>query len=547
MERSLPAVVLGAMDDLINNFIDPPSPLRPAVDPRHVLSNNFAPVADELPPTECEVEEGSPLPACLHGGAYIRNGPNPQFLPRGPYHLFDGDGMLHAIRISPGGTSATLCSRYVRTYKYTLERDAAAPVLPNVFSSFDGGIVPSAARAALAAARFLAGQFDPIANGIGLANTSLALLAGRLYAMGESDLPYAVRVTPGGDIETLGREDFGAAPATMMDGSMTAHPKMDPSTGEAFAFRYAPIPPFLTYFWFDPRGRKQPDVPIFSLPRPTFLHDFAITQNYAIFGDIQIGVSGPTAAEIIGSGGARWTPVRADPGKVPRIGVLPRYARDESEMRWYDVVGFNMIHAINAWEEDGGDAVVLVAPNILSLEHTLERMDLIHASVEMVRVELKTGRVTRRPLSASNLDFGVINPAYVGRKNRYVYAGVGGPMPKIKGVVKLDVAAAAEGGVECTVASRMFGDGCYGGEPFFVASATPRSSSVQLHDQVVAEEDDGYVLCYVHNEKSGESRFLVMDAKSPQLNVVGAIKLPRRVPYGFHGLFVSEAHLKALR
>ncbi|XP_011031204.1 PREDICTED: probable carotenoid cleavage dioxygenase 4, chloroplastic, partial [Populus euphratica] len=278
VEPFQPTMMFNVLEDVINNFIDPP--LRPSVDPRYVLSDNFAPV-DELPPTECEVIQGS-LPSCLDG-AYIRNGPNPQYLPRGPYHLFDGDGMLHSIRISQG--KATLCSRYVKTYKYTLERDAGAPLLPNVFSGFNG-LAASAARGALSAVRILAGQFNP-ANGIGLANTSLAYFGNRLYALGESDLPYAVRLTSNGDIETLGRHDFDGK--LLM--SMTAHPKIDLETGEAFAFRYGPVPPFLTYFHFDGNGKKQPDVPIFSMTRPSFLHDFGISRKYAIFADIQIGMN----------------------------------------------------------------------------------------------------------------------------------------------------------------------------------------------------------------------------------------------------------------
>lgn len=109
-----------------------------------------------------------------------------------------------------------------------------------------------------------------------------------------------------------------------------------------------------------------------------------------------------------------------------------------------------------------------------------------------------------------------------------MYAGVGDPMPKISGVVKLDVEKADEAGGECTVAKRMFGPGCFGGEPFFVAKDD------------ATDEDDGFVLSYVHNEGTGESRFLVMDAKSPNLDVVASVKLPRRVPYGFHGTFVKE-------
>ncbi|KAK3200217.1 hypothetical protein Dsin_007407 [Dipteronia sinensis] len=515
-EPTVPTLIFNAFDDIINNFIDPPS--KPSVDPRHVLSNNFAPV-DELPPTECEVIQGS-LPPCLDG-AYIRNGPNPQYLPRGPYHLFDGDGMLHSIKISQG--RAIFCSRYVNTNKYIAERDAGSSLLPNVFSGFNG-LTASAARGALSAVRILAGQYN-LANGIGLANTSLAFFGDRLYALGESDLPYAVRLTSNGDIETIDRHDFDGK----LFMSMTAHPKTDPDTKETFAFRYGPVPPFLTYFRFNSDGSKQPDVPIFSMTRPSFLHDFAITNKYAIFGDIQIGMN-PT--EMIFGGGS---PVGSDPNKVPRLGVIPRYAKDESEMRWFDVPGFNIIHAINAWDEDDGNTIVMVAPNILSVEHTMERMDLVHALVEKVRIDLKTGIVTRNPMSARNLDFGVINQAYVGKKNKYVYAAVGDPMPKISGVVKLDVSKGER--QECIVATRLYGGACYGGEPFFV----PKQP-----DNPEAEEDDGYVVSYVHDEKSGESRFLVMDAKSPHLDIVAAVKLPRRVPYGFHGLFVRKNDLDKL-
>ncbi|KAK4747971.1 hypothetical protein SAY87_014557 [Trapa incisa] len=515
IEPPLPVTLFNALDSIINNFVDPPG--KASLDPRYVLSGNFAPV-DELPPTECEVEFGS-IPSCLDG-AYVRNGPNPQFLPRGPYHLFDGDGMLHATRISGG--RATLCSRYVKTYKYLIEREAGSPVLPSVFSGFNG-LTASAARGALSAVRFLAGQFNP-ANGIGLANTSLAFFAGRLYALWESDLPYIIRLTRDGDIETLGREDFSGR-LTM---GMTAHPKVDPETGEAFGFRYGPIPPFLTYFRFGPNGEKHADVPIFSLTRPGFMHDFAITKKYAIFGDIQIGMNPIGMIE----GGS---PVGTDSGKVPRIGIIRRYAKDDSEMRWFEVPGFNLMHTINAWDEDD-DTVVLIGPNMMSVEHTLERMDLVHAQVEMVRIDLRTGVVSRQPLSAWNLDFAVINPAYLGRRNRFVYAGVGDPMPKISGVVKLDLTISGDRR-ECTAAARLFGSGCFGGEPFFVAR-DPNDPE--------AEEDDGYVVTYVHDENAGESRFLVMDAKSPELEVVASVKLPRRVPYGFHGIFVRESDLNKL-
>ncbi|XP_022553639.2 probable carotenoid cleavage dioxygenase 4, chloroplastic [Brassica napus] len=462
-ETTLVTALFTTVEDVFNTFIDPPS--RPSVDPKDVLSGNFAPVLDELPPTECEIIHGS-LPPSLDG-AYIRNGPSPQFLPRGPYHLFDGDGMLHAIRISNG-----------------------AQVIPNVFSGFNG-VTASVARGALTAFRVLAGLYNPV-NGIGLANTSLAFFCNRLFALGESDLPYAVRLTNTGDIETIGRFDFDGK---FLEMSMTAHPKTDPQTGDTFAFRYSPVPPFLTFFRFDSTGKKQRDVPVYSLTSPSFVHDFAITKRHAIFGEIQI-VMRMNIMDLVLEGGS---PVGADNRKTPRVGVIPRYAGDDSEMKWFEVPGFNIIHAINAWDENDGNTVVLIAPNVMSIEHTLERMDLFHALVEKVKIDLVTGIVTRHPISARNLDFAVINPAFLGRRSRYVYAAIGDPIPKISGVVN------------------------------------------------EAEEDDGYVVTYVHDEVAGESKFLVMDAKSPELEIVAAVRLPRRVPYGFHGLFVKESDInKAL-
>ncbi|XP_043687915.1 probable carotenoid cleavage dioxygenase 4, chloroplastic [Telopea speciosissima] len=511
---SLLSSFFNMFEDIINRFTR--SPLPTFIDPKHVLIGNFAPV-DELSPTNCQIIEGS-LPSCLNG-VYIRNGPNPQHFPTGSYHLIDGDGMLHCLHISDG--HAMLYNHYVRTYRYNKESETGRPVFPNMFSAL---YCPTTAfiRVVFTAARILTGQINP-ARGDGQANTSLAFFANRLFALGESDLPYALRLNKAGEIETMGRYDFNGE----LLRNMTAHPKVDPDTGENFAFHHNLIYPFLTFFYFDSNGSKQSNVPIFSLTQHSLIHDFAITKRFAIFPDIQMGVN--LMAILKGK-----PLMKLDLEKVPRIGVIPRYAKDESKMKWFDVPGLNFLHAINAWEEED-DVIVLIAPNMLSIEHCLERMELNHASVEKVSIDLKTGVISRFPLSAKNLEFGVINPAFVGKKSRYAYMGVLEPMPKIVGLVKMDLSGWEH--QEHVVASRMYGEGCYGGEPFFVA---------RNPGDLKADEDDGYVVTYLHDEISGESKFLVMDAKSPSLEIVAVVKLPYRVPYGFHGLFVTESDLKKL-
>lgn len=51
-------------------------------------------------------------------------------------------------------------------------------------------------------------------------------------------------------------------------------------------------------------------------------------------------------------------------------------------------------------------------------------------------------------------------------------------------------------------------------------------------------------MTYVHNEKTNVSEFVVYDAKNMSSKPVARVTLPRRVPYGFHGLHVTEEQLK---
>eukprot|EP00252_Welwitschia_mirabilis_P024165 TRINITY_DN705_c0_g2_i2.p1 TRINITY_DN705_c0_g2~~TRINITY_DN705_c0_g2_i2.p1 ORF type:complete len:569 (+),score=-52.47 TRINITY_DN705_c0_g2_i2:54-1709(+) len=510
LSRSIPALICNAADEFVNRFLDPPA--APFVDPKRVLAGNFAPVP-ELPPSDCTVTAGS-IPECLNG-IYLRNGPNPRHVPRSGYHLFEGDGMLHVLRLRNG--SATFCSRHVRTNKFLVEEACGRAVVPNSFSGMSGPA--GVARIAVTAARSLLGIFDPT-KGFGTANTSVLCFNSALMALSESDAPYVLRLTGDGDIQTVGRNDFDGK----LQMGMTAHPKIDADTGELFAFRYGPLPPFLSFFRVSPAGEKSPDVGIWSMSQPSFIHDFAITKRYAIFPDTQIHIN---PVNMLSGSGSLFC---YDAEKVPRIGVIPRYATDDAEMKWFPVPGFNFIHALNAWD-DGDDAVTVVAVNPEPLQEALRMSDEVRPRLERLRIYLKSGEVQRERICSESLEMGVINQRFVGRRNRFAYMAKGAPFPKISGVAKVDL---QKGGI---IAERGFGEGVYGGEPFFV----PRSTAPD------AEEDDGYVVTYAHDEGTRVSMFLVMDAASKELEVVASVELPARVPYGFHGLFVAERELPRQR
>ncbi|KAF5753948.1 putative 9-cis-epoxycarotenoid dioxygenase [Helianthus annuus] len=54
------------------------------------------------------------------------------------------------------------------------------------------------------------------------------------------------------------------------------------------------------------------------------------------------------------------------------------------------------------------------------------------------------------------------------------------------------------------------------------------------------EEDDGWIVTFAHDEENDTSYVLVVDAKNFGEEPIAKIKLPQRVPYGFHGSFFTS-------
>lgn len=79
------------------------------------------------------------------------------------------------------------------------------------------------------------------------------------------------------------------------------------------------------------------------------------------------------------------------------------------------------------------------------------------------------------------------------------------------------------------------GAGRFGSEAIFV----PRQPA-----GINSEEDDGYLIHFVHDENSSKSSVNVIDAKTMSAEPVAVVELPNRVPYGLHALFVTEEQLE---
>jgi carotenoid cleavage dioxygenase-like enzyme len=179
--------------------------LATATEVNPYLEGPFAPTHEEV--TVADLEVVGKIPEDLNG-VYVRNGPNPQFEPRGRYHWFDGDGMVHALHVSEG--SATYRNRWVRTSGFERERDAGTTLWRGIIEPWR--------------------ENPPGEREKDTANTDVIFHNERLLALWyRAGKPYALDPLT---LEPLGAEDFDGT----LRCEVSAHAKVDERTGELCFF-----------------------------------------------------------------------------------------------------------------------------------------------------------------------------------------------------------------------------------------------------------------------------------------------------------------------
>jgi carotenoid cleavage dioxygenase len=450
------------------------------------LNGNFAPWREEGDAPDLEID-GS-LPRELNGALY-RIGPNPHFKPRGRYHWFDGDGMVHSFVLRDG--RAAYRNRYVRTAGLTAEMKAGKALY--------GGLIDSAPPSSDAPV-----SEAPFKNA---ANTNIIGYANRLLALWEAGLPHELNPKT---LETVGPYNF----CGKLNGPMTAHPKFDPKTGELLFFGYQPFPPFVTYYRADTRGNLLESHPI-DAKLPVMMHDFVTTENYAVF------FVCPSVFRLENMG--KGLPVLVwEPNHGTDIGVMPRKGGQVGEkVRWFKTDACYIFHFLNAFEER--DTIAVDACRMNSLDMTGSSFGAPPIPHRWT-LDLKGGTARLAQTDEQPSEFPRIDDRLAGFKHRYGYFA-GSSLERQIGdgfsmLIKRDYQT---GGLEkyAPKGRRMMP-----GEPVFV----PRSAA--------AGEDDGYVLAVWYDPELNRSELIVQAAQNFAGEPVARVKLNHRVPFGFHGNWV---------
>ncbi len=477
----------------------------------HSLTGFFAPTRFEADVTDCVVT--GTIPPELDGAFYRLHG-DYIYAPIYPDEAsISADGYISSFRIRNG--TVDYRGRYVKTDRYVRQVQARKALYGYYRNPLtDDPSVRDADNPHLRTS----------------ANTTPVVLAGKLYATKEEGLPYEVDADT---LETVGPTDFGG---TWKSQTFTAHPKIDPATGETLAWGYEAkglTSKDVHVAAFDKDGKITWSVD-FEAPYTTMLHDMALTENYLIIP----GGGLVTSMERLEEPRPHWGWDR----KLPSYYVIvPRGGKAE-DVRIFEAPEACIVHVANAWEE--GDTLVMDAPiadgNVWPYFEDIDGGAFVMNifTIRRMRFDLtsNSGRAQEEVLFDRDVtSFTRIDDRFVTRPHRYIWVqyadsdrpfnGVLPDDPRLRPVNcygRFDV-------VEGRELAWFAGPDCVLQEPVFV----PRSPD--------AAEGDGFLLGTAHNLTEMRSELVILDAVA--MTELARVILPFRNAYQIHGAWASPREL----
>lgn len=459
-----------------------------------------------------DLEVEGRIPRCLDGTFY-QVGPDQAFPPMmGDANPFNGDGMVRAFRIKDG--SCDLQLRYVMTDRLKAERAARRGLFGHYRNPFTD---------------------DPSVKGVQrtVSNTNVVPHAGQLLAMKEDGPPYAM------DPLTLQTRKLWDWDGQMKATTFTAHPKIDPATGEFVGCAYAAkgeASDDIAYYAFDKDGRKTREV-WFKGPHASMIHECAISEHYVILPMIPQLMD----LERIRRGGIlfQWEPT-VDQVYV----VMPRDATAR-DIRYFRAPNGFPGHVINAFDEGGKVYLDLpvVNDNVFwffpDAQGKAPDPSTLHTQIVRWCFDMNSpaDTPTSQVISTVAGEFPHIDDRYIGRPYRYAFMQATDP------ALPYDAAKAGPimGFFFNSYVTLDMGTGK--SDAWFAGDTSSTQEPVFAPAAPDAPEGHGYVIGVVNRRAEHRCDLVILDAQDMAAGPVATIKLPVRLKYGIHGNWVPSGSL----
>ena len=446
-------------------------------------------------------------------GTLFRNGPgilerDGQWL----HHPFDGDGMITAIKFENG--VASISNKFVRTKGYLEEEKQNKFIYRGVFGTQKkGGILNN----------FFDLKFKNIAN------THVIKLGKNLLALWEAAGPHALDPD---NLDTKGLTTLNGV--LKPNEAFSAHPKIDLNSKLSselvvtFGVQAGPKST-IRLMEFSNSGNNSGE--ILSDRKDTFngfsfLHDFAITTNWAIF--LQNAIDFNPLPFVIGQRGAAQC-LKSNPNKKSKFIIIPRESGiyKGQKPRVIDAPKGFVFHHVNAFENNS--QIVLESifyddfPSVGPSENfrDIDFAKYPEGKLKRSIIDLKNQTSEVITLSEQCCEFAMVNPTRLGLQSTFSWMACterregNAPLQAIK---KFNSLTKEE--IFWSAGSRSFVS-----EPVMSPSKNPSS------------EDDGFIFIIVWNGERRGSDLVILDAHN--LQELSKYELPIAIPHGLHGSWVN--------
>lgn len=475
----------------------------------------FAPERFEAQVRDCEVL--GKIPADMQG-TFFRVGGDwlypPKFKDDAP---LNSDGYISAFRFKDGRVDYQ--GRYVRTHRYLADSAANRQLYGYYRNPFtDDPSVSDPSRPNLRT----------------VANTSPLIHAGKLFALKEDGLPH--RIDPQ-TLETVGVWDFDGK---WQSQTFTAHPKLDPVSGELIAFGYEAtgLATNDVFIYSVDKGGKVTHEMRVKTPYVSMLHDVALTQEHFI-----IPMCGyVTSLDILKQGKIHWW---WDFDKPGYIGVVSRKG-DGRDIRWFKGPQRCMMHTFNAYTT--GSKVVLYAPfwdgNFFPFFPNTDGSPFnpqkAKAFVRKITLDLKSKSDTWQEeilFPFPIVDLGKVDPRFLTLEQRYGYAGFADPNRPF------DAARAGnlQGRVVNSYGRFDFKSGKF--SAYFAGDTHSLQECSFVPRRGSHEEGDGYLIGVAANYAESRSELIIADARNLEAGDLARVILPFRTSAQVHGIWADAETL----